>query len=256
MRNECRRGRGDVVERMCVGVSRCRWAALRGCRLNAMAWCTALCALVWVMCVSLVISPVAQAADSTGGSSDQGATASITDPGHLLGGGTGKVSDAIARTLDTSGVRVRVLYVSSFHSQGNPTKWASDMLEATNPQPDTVLLAVAPDDGNLVVAVSSNSHRWLRNDRTVRQLSDAALKPVMDADSPDWAGSAIAMMECIARVHQASVRLPYVIGGLVLAMVAAVVLGIGLWRTVRHRVAADVADGGKRRAARHGRHGR
>ena len=59
------------------------------------------------------------------------------------------------------------------------------------------MLAVASNDGNLVVAVSSNSEEWLKKKSTVDALSDAAQKPLMESD-PDWAKSATDMMNQIS----------------------------------------------------------
>ena len=53
------------------------------------------------------------------------------------------------------------------------------------------------NDGNLVVAVSSNSEEWLKKKSTVDALSDAAQKPLMESD-PDWAKSATDMMNQIS----------------------------------------------------------
>ena len=43
-------------------------------------------------------------------------------------------------------------------------------MESLDPKPNTVLLAVASNDGNLVVAVSSNSDEWLKKKSTVDAL--------------------------------------------------------------------------------------
>ena len=46
------------------------------------------------------------------------------------------------------------------------------------PKPNTVLLAVALNDGKLVVAVSGNSESWLYNKTTSDQLLKSAYGPV------------------------------------------------------------------------------
>ena len=96
-----------------------------------------------------------------------------------------------------TGVTVRLVYLDSFNAKGKPDKWVSALLESLNPKPNTVMLAVASNDGNLVVAVSSNSEEWLKKKSTVDALSDAAQKPLMESD-PDWAKSATDMMNQIS----------------------------------------------------------
>ena len=95
---------------------------------------------------------------------------------------------------EQTGVSVRLLYLSSFSAgEGQVDQWASDVLESTDPEPNTVLLAVASHDGNLVVAVSANSDEWLHRQSTVDELSQAALDPLVENDTPDWSASALDM---------------------------------------------------------------
>ena len=174
-----------------VGVSR------NGGR-TAKGWNIAICMLlasVLGLCLMLWITPPVHADDSAG----LGITATddITDTQNLLGSNVSEITDAINQTKKETGVTVRLVYLDSFNAKGKPDKWVSALLESLNPKPNTVMLAVASNDGNLVVAVSSNSEEWLKKKSTVDALSDAAQKPLMESD-PDWAKSATDMMNQIS----------------------------------------------------------
>ncbi len=174
-----------------VGVSR------NGGR-TAKGWNIAICMLlasVLGLCLMLWITPPVHADDSAG----LGITATddITDTQNLLGSNVSEITDAINQTKKETGVTVRLVYLDSFNAKGKPDKWVSALLESLNPKPNTVMLAIASNDGNLVVAVSSNSEEWLKKKSTVDALSDAAQKPLMESD-PDWAKSATDMMNQIS----------------------------------------------------------
>ena len=130
----------------------------------------------------LWITPVGSAEDNTG--TGITATENITDTENLLGSNVAEITDAISATGQETGVTVHLLYLASFNTEEKPAKWASALLESLDPKPNTVLLAVASNDGNLVVAVSSNSDEWLKKKSTVDALSDAAQKPLMES-TPD-----------------------------------------------------------------------
>ncbi|RBP98407.1 hypothetical protein CRD60_00620 [Bifidobacterium aemilianum] len=130
-------------------------------------------------------------------------TGNITDTENLLGNNLPAVTDAIAKTKHEDGVTVRLLYLQTFGDKSDPASWAGHLLTSLNPDPNTILLAVASGDGNLVVAVSPNSDEWLRSKATVDKLSDAALKPI-NQSSPDWSGSAIAMMRELTTLKKTS----------------------------------------------------
>ena len=149
-----------------VGVSR------NGGR-TAKGWNIAICMLlagVLGLCLMLWITPPVHADDSVG----LGITATddITDTQNLLGSNVSEITDAINQTKKETGVTVRLVYLDSFNAKGKPDKWVSALLESLNPKPNTVMLAVASNDGNLVVAVSSNSEEWLKKKSTVDALSD------------------------------------------------------------------------------------
>ena len=154
------------------------------------------------------ITPFAQADDAQSDADDATSggitvTEYITDTGNLLGSHVAEVTDAINDLKADTGVTVRLIYLSSFNSEEKPAQWASDVLESDNPDPNTVLLAVASNDGNLVVAVSSNSDEWLRRQTAVDSLSDAAQQPLMES-TPNWSQSAIAMIDEISKLHTKS----------------------------------------------------
>ena len=182
---------GEHMHLGSVGVSR------NGGR-TAKGWNIAICMLlasVLGLCLMLWITPPVHADDSAG----LGITATddITDTQNLLGSNVSEITDAINQTKKETGVTVRLVYLDSFNAKGKPDKWVSALLESLNPKPNTVMLAVASNDGNLVVAVSSNSEEWLKKKSTVDALSDAAQKPLMESD-PDWAKSATDMMNQIS----------------------------------------------------------
>lgn len=189
-------------------------------------------------------SPSTSSSSSSSSSSSDtstGATlsADITDPENLLGDNVTSVTDMITKTKNKYGVSVRLLYLDSFGTTVKPSTWASTLLQSTSPQPNTVLLAVASADGNLVVAVSNNSDEWLKDQKAVDQLSQAASEPLTKKGSPDWSGSAIAMMNEIAKLKETStskgattVSTVVLVAGLVL-LVALVVVIIVLARNAR-----------------------
>ncbi|WP_152209076.1 TPM domain-containing protein [Bifidobacterium cebidarum] len=163
--------------------------------------------------------------DSNSSNSGVTITDNITDTENLLGSHAAEVTDAIAKTEQETGVHVHLLYLSSFNSDQTPQKWASTVLESTNPKPNTVLLAVASNDGNLVVAVSSNSDEWLKSQETVDKLSAAAQEPLMKS-TPDWPGSATSMMEQIIQSKKTSTSSSSVTIGVIAMIVVLVVLVI------------------------------
>ncbi|MCI1219970.1 MAG: TPM domain-containing protein [Bifidobacterium sp.] len=167
-------------------------------------------------------------------------TNDITDTENLLGDNTGAISDAIAKTRQETGVNVRLLYVSTFGNISNPERWAEDVLRSTKPAPNTVLLAVASSDGHLVVVVSSGSDEWLRSEKTAKDLSAAAVEPLTSGDSPDWSGSAMAMMNRIVTLKQTSTssgvsKLGIALMGGALVALIVVIAAVLAWRR-GHRV--------------------
>ncbi|MBT1172279.1 TPM domain-containing protein [Bifidobacterium sp. MA2] len=174
-------------------------------------------------------------------------TNKITDPQNLLGSNVSAVTDKIKETEETTGVHVRLQYVESFGTDAKPSTWASRALEATNPDPNTVLLAVASGDGNLVVAVSSNSDEWLRDEATVDELSKAATAPLAKQNDQNWSGAAIAMMNEIKQQKQTStnsrtIRIGVIVMGVVLVLLVIVIV---ITVVVRRRRGGRKSSGGK-----------
>ncbi|MBW3091556.1 TPM domain-containing protein [Bifidobacterium sp. 82T10] len=201
-----------------------------------------------IVCLGLFAPAMADDADSGSGSSDQtGAfTDDITDTQNLLGSDLGKVTDAIAETKKETGVSVKLMYLRTFGVKVDADAWAKGALKGMNPAKNTVMLAVASDDGNLVVAVSSNSDEWLRRQSTVDDLSKAAGDQLLK-DTPDWAGAATAMMDEIMTVKKTSTSgSSVVVGVAVLAVVLAVLVAvivatIVIRRRMRRKVMRQIA---------------
>ncbi|PST46181.1 hypothetical protein CPA40_06990 [Bifidobacterium callitrichos] len=189
---------------------------------------------------SMVLAPAAVAAQ-TGTMTNE-----ITDPQNLLGSNVSTVTDKIKQTEETTGVHVHLQYVESFGSDITPSTWANRVLEASKPEPNTVLLAVASGDGNLIVAVSSNSDEWLRDENTVDELSKAATAPLAKQNDQNWSGAAIAMMDEIEQQKRTStnsraIRIGVIVMGVVLIVLVIVIV---VTLTVRRRRRGRRAAGG------------
>lgn len=233
---------GIVVERLTA--RRLSAAVSNPCKWLVSALAATLALIMWITPVGL--------ADETGEDTDPdldgGAlTSSITDTENLLGSNVTEVTDAIDQLHEQTGVSVRLLYLSSFSAgEGQVDQWASDVLESTDPEPNTVLLAVASHDGNLVVAVSANSGEWLHRQSTVDELSQAALDPLVENDTPDWSASALDMIEQINVVYRTATSPSVIVigaaalGGVV--VILAIVVVVMLVRRRRRRQPSDETD--------------
>ena len=233
---------GIVVERLTA--RRLSAAVSNPCKWLVSALAATLALIMWITPVGL--------ADETGEDTDPdldgGAlTSSITDTENLLGSNVTEVTDAIDQLHEQTGVSVRLLYLSSFSAgEGQVDQWASDVLESTDPEPNTVLLAVASYDGNLVVAVSANSDEWLHRQSTVDELSQAALDPLVENDTPDWSASALDMIEQINVVYRTATSPSVIVigaaalGGVV--VILAIVVVVMLVRRRRRRQPSDETD--------------
>ena len=214
-----------------------------------------ICLVIALMC-ALWITPCAFA------EGEGTLTENITDPQNLLGSNVSAVTDKIKETKQQSGVTVRLLYVESFGTEMNPTKWASGVLESLSPKPNTVLLAVASGDGKLVVVASGNSEDWLRNSKTMDALSEAATDKLAKSGAQDWSGAAIAMMDQIMLLKKTSTSGSLSKIAVIVLMCVVVVLIVGtvvfvVLRNRRRRKEAELdavrAAAGKRtRANRRG----
>lgn len=233
---------GIVVERLTA--RRLSAAVSNPCKWLVSALAATLALIMWITPVGL--------ADETGEDTDPdldgGAlTSSITDTENLLGSNVTEVTDAIDQLHEQTGVSVRLLYLSSFSAgEGQVDQWASDVLESTDPEPNTVLLAVASHDGNLVVAVSANSDEWLHRQSTVDELSQAALDPLVENDTPDWSASALDMIEQINVVYRTATSPSVIVigaaalGGVV--VILAIVVVVMLIRRRRRRQPSDETE--------------
>lgn len=233
---------GIVVERLTA--RRLSAAVSNPCKWLVSALAATLALIMWITPVGL--------ADETGEDTDPdldgGAlTSSITDTENLLGSNVTEVTDAIDQLHEQTGVSVRLLYLSSFSAgEGQVDQWASDVLESTDPEPNTVLLAVASQDGNLVVAVSANSDEWLHRQSTVDELSQAALDPLVENDTPDWSASALDMIEQINVVYRTATSPSVIVigaaalGGVV--VILAIVVVVMLIRRRRRRQPSDETE--------------
>ena len=233
---------GIVVERLTA--RRLSAAVSNPCKWLVSALAATLALIMWITPVGL--------ADETGEDTDPdldgGAlTSSITDTENLLGTNVTEVTEAIDELHEQTGVSVRLLYLSSFSAgEGQVDQWASDVLESTDPEPNTVLLAVASHDGNLVVAVSANSDEWLHRQSTVDELSQAALDPLVENDTPDWSASALDMIEQINVVYRTATSPSVIVigaaalGGVV--VILAIVVVVMLVRRRRRRQPSDETD--------------
>lgn len=233
---------GIVVERLTA--RRLPAAVANPCKWLVSALAAMLALIMWITPVGL--------ADETGEDTDPdldgGAlTSSITDTENLLGSNVTEVTDAIDQLHEQTGVSVRLLYLSSFSAgEGQVDQWASDVLESTDPEPNTVLLAVASHDGNLVVAVSANSDEWLHRQSTVDELSQAALDPLVENDTPDWSASALDMIEQINVVYRTATSPSVIVigaaalGGVV--VILSIVVVVMLVRRRRRRQPSDETE--------------
>ena len=203
---------GNMVRKWLV----CAICALAAVAMNAM-WITA----------NAYGDNSSDSSDSSSSSTDSGVTITenITDTENLLGSHAAEVTDAIAKTEKETGVHVHLLYLSSFNSQQKPGDWAATVMESMNPKPNTVMLAVASNDGNLVVVVSKNSDKWLLDNKTVDKLSEAAQQPLLE-NPPSWSGAATAMMDQIVKSKKASTSSSTVIVGIIIMGVVLVALVI------------------------------
>lgn len=120
----------------------------------------------------------------------------IIDSQNLLGGNLDRVNDAINDVYTRTQVTLQLMYIPHFADTSDPEQWATTYIQNTHPAKNTVFMAVASADGNVVVVVSQGSDSWLSNQETVDTLTDAALGP-LNQKNPDWAGSAIALSNAI-----------------------------------------------------------
>ncbi|WEV71857.1 TPM domain-containing protein [Bifidobacterium sp. ESL0790] len=234
--NEIRLNQAPVVERFgetrSIGVSRARKGALRALY--------AAISIVLTVALWITLPGTALAASKT--APQDGTAGNITDTQNLLGSDISKVSDEISSTKQQTGVNVRLLYLQTFSGAKNPDTWVAGVLKSLKPAPNTVMLAVASNDGKLVVAASQNSDDWLKSGDSVGKLSQAALGPIQKNDIPDWSGSAIAMMEEIKTLKRQSTSLKIAIGIVIAVVVILIIAAVIATRVRRRRYEKIIAD--------------
>lgn len=198
--------------------------------------------LMVVVFSGLCMLPQALAADGDQDSNSSSANNSsivigdnIIDSENLLGSNLNRVNDSITQVQQQTGVRLQLMYIPSFSDNGKPQQWAERYLTNTGAPRNTVFMAVASQDGNVVVVVSKGSDTWLSNTDTVNRLSDAALQPLTQ-ETPDWSGAAIALANAIISEKHPSVgqwisrhtRLVWTIVGIVIVVL--LIVGVILFK--------------------------
>lgn len=216
----------------------------------------------WLVCLVLAVMCALWMTPCAFAEGEGTLTENITDPQNLLGSSASTVTDKIKETKQQTGVTVRLLYVETFGTEVKPTKWASGVLESLSPKPNTVLLAVASGDGKLVVVASGNSEDWLRNEKTMDELSAAATDKLAKSGAQDWSGAAIAMMDQIMLLKKTSTTWSMSKAAVIalICIVAVLIVGTIVFVLIRNRRrrkeaeldAARAAAGKRTRANRRG----
>lgn len=156
----------------------------------------------------------------------------ITDTQNLLGSQGARIQESLDALQKDTGVTLNLLFVSSFGlkkiDKTTVGKWVDARLAFTKPAKNTLLLAVASQDGQMALAVSKGSDSWLAS-QVDTNLSDAAAKPLARSD-PDWSGSVTALVRQIRQSKSDHDSLPWKIaGGVALAvLIIAVIVGLVL----------------------------
>lgn len=211
-------------------------------------------AAVWVLTVLSMLVWVVAAAGVAHAESSSTARNDVTDTQNLLGSDLSKVCDEMDRTYQQTGVRVKLLYLAHFGNTKDPEKYVADTLQSMKPGPNTVMLAIASNDGRLVVVVSHGSASWLTNRTNIDKLSEAAFEPIERGQSPDWSGAAIDMMKqiCTLKQHDDMVTTLWIavpLGGLGIALMAVVVvIFLSRHRRLRAHAGSRGRHGSEKRA--------
>jgi uncharacterized membrane protein YgcG len=185
--------------------------------------------LLAVLVVMAVIVPVpsAQAAVSK---------PQITDTQNLLGAQGSAIQEKVDALQKDTGVTLNLLFVDSFNlkklDKTTISKWVNARLDFTKPAKNTLLLAVASQDGQMALAVSKGSDSWLAS-QVDTTLSDAAAAPLA-RKNPNWTGSVTALIAAVRQAKADHDALPWKIaGGIAIALVV-VGLVVGLVFLIRH----------------------
>lgn len=176
--------------------------------------------------VSLVFAPSAFAARQK---------PTITDTQNLLGAKSSSIQDSIDSLQKDTGVTLNLLFVDTFGLKKLDKQtigdWADARLAFTKPAPNTLLLAVASQDGQMALAASKGSEGWITSNID-SAFPDAAAKPLAQKD-PDWPGSVIALVRQIRKAKADHDSLPWRIGGGILIALVAIAAVVGCVLLVR-----------------------
>lgn len=184
----------------------------------------------------------------------------VTDTQNLLGSQGSKIQESLDSLQKDTGVTLNLLFVGSFGlkklDKTTIGKWVDARLAFTKPAKNTLLLAVASQDGQMALAVSKGSDRWLSS-QVDTTLSDAAAKPLARSD-PDWSGSVTALVRQIRLIKSDHDSLPWKIAGGVVAalLVIALIVGIILFLRWLHRIGFFTQSAGRHAARTGSRHDR
>ena len=196
----------------------------------------------------------------------------VTDTQNLLGSQGARIQESLDSLQKDTGVTLNLLFVGSFGlkklDKTTIGKWVDARLAFTKPAKNTLLLAVASQDGQMALAVSKGSDSWLSS-QVDTTLSDAAAKPLARSD-PDWSGSVNALIRQIREVKSEHDSLPWKIAGgvalclVIIALIVGIVLFVRWLRKIgfftqpagRHAAQPDPTSArASHRSARHGAHG-
>lgn len=159
----------------------------------------------------------------------------ITDTQNLLGSQGSKVQSDLDDLKKDTGVTLNLLFVDSFGVKKLDKKtigtWVNARLNFTKPDKNTLLLAVASQDGRMALAVSKGSDKWLSS-QVDTTLSDAAAAPLARRN-PDWTGSVTALVRSVRRIKTEHDQLPVKIGVTIGAIVVAIALIVGIILLIR-----------------------
>lgn len=155
-------------------------------------------------------------------------TSSIVDTQNLLGSAMSQVTDAVKKAKKETGVTILLMYLGTFNTKKSAIDWAHDQLKQAKPKPNTVLLALASQDGKLAVVASDNSQAWLKDKKTIAALSNAAAHPLVAHKTPDWPGAATALANEVIAQKKASDSAPMWKALKITGIVLLVLLGLAV----------------------------
>lgn len=165
-------------------------------------------------------------------------TSSIVDTQNLLGSAMSQVTDAVKKAKNETGVTILLMYLGTFNTKKSAVDWAHDQLNQAKPKPNTVLLALASQDGKLAVVASDNSQAWLKDKKTIAALSNAAAHPLVAHKTPDWPGAATALANEVIAQKKASDSAPMwkalkITGVVLLVLLGLAVVAFVVWLASR-----------------------